>query len=150
MWNGTFLYLEVNGVVIRNNLISVADKELDVWTESVSCGYGHKGWNDASDTMVSVNLTVPVPISNIGLPPPLGLPSFTLPPTNMKFQQIGEGWRVDDEPGASFPSGYVVSRKYTEAPAWVRVGIKGWISEYEVVGSIVEHETRTATPPAST
>jgi hypothetical protein len=136
MWNGTFLYLEIDGVVKHSNLISVADKELEVWTES-------------GGTTVVANLTVPVQISNAGLPAPLGLPTFTLPPTVLEIHKTGNGWRVDEGAGAPFPSGYVISRKYTEAPSWVQVGIKGWISGYSVTGTIIDHETRTATPPAS-
>src|SRR4030042_5453581 len=54
-WNNTPVYLEIDNVVIRNNLKTVADKELDVWKE---CARGH-------DDILIAHLTVHVgPLDN--------------------------------------------------------------------------------------
>jgi hypothetical protein len=89
MWNGTIVYQESNGLVVRNNIFSVADKELDVWME--------KG----GDTLW-VNLTVPVQISNASLPAALGVKSFTLPPTQIELTTAEAG----NEDSSTLPAPY--------------------------------------------
>ena len=152
MWNGTIVYQEANGVVIRNNIFSVADKELDVWMESVwTCyGYGHTGYSYSNSETLKANLTVPLQISNASLPPSFGIKNFAFPPTQIEIHEIGEGW--SHETSATLPkppfSGYTQTSKHTDVPALARVSISGWISEYETADHIKVQETRTYTPPA--
>lgn len=151
MFNGTFAYQEANGVVIRNNIFSVSDKELDVWMESAwACyGYGHKGYSYSNSETLRANLTVPLQISNASIPSIFGIKSFTFPPTQIEIHEIGEGW--SHETSATLPkpplSGYTQSSKHIDVPALARIMIKGWISEYETADHIKVQETRTWTPP---
>jgi hypothetical protein len=153
MWNNTIVYKEANGVVVRNNIFSVADKELDVWMDSEwACnGYGHNGYTYANTGTFRANLTVPLQISNATLPASFGLNSFTLPPTQIECHVIGEGWRHEDSfsllPKPPY-SGYTLSTKHIDVPALARVYILGWISEYETIDHIKVQETQTFTPPA--
>jgi len=92
-WNNTPIYMEVDGVVLRNNLKAVADKELDVWMENpgTSYGHGHNSWNAADDEVLVANLTVPVgPLDYTGLPPSVFGSTFTVPAMEITFRQTAE------------------------------------------------------------
>jgi hypothetical protein len=137
IWNNTPVYSEVNGVVIRNNIKQVADKELDVWMESVWTYYGcgRNGYGYSNSETLMANLTVPVQLDFTGLPSVFGS-SFTVPPMTIMFRPIADGFREEGETG-------------TDVPAWARVAIPKWLgpAELEVVGHITEHNVATYTLP---
>jgi hypothetical protein len=131
--NNTAMYLEVNGVVIRDNLKVVADQELDVWMEKSSehSGNGHWGWDNygryiwqmSGDNTLLANLTIPVQLDYTGLSSVFGS-SFAVPKMSMRFVEIAEGHPT--ETAAVFPSGTTISSKTTAFPAWVGVVIPSW------------------------
>jgi hypothetical protein len=139
-YNGTPVYLEINGVVIRNNLKTVADKELDVWME---CARGH-------DDVLKANLTVPVgPLDFTGLPLIFGS-TFTVPAMTLTFSGIAEGSRQTTT--ANLP-GFTWTQKSTRVPAFVIVDIPAWLNgipgisgKQTVVGDINENAVTSITP----
>jgi hypothetical protein len=139
-WNNTPVYLEVNGVVMRNNLKTVADNQLDVWIES--------GNNDHKtvDIVLMVNLTVPVPLDFTGLPSAVFGSAFAVPPTTLMFRGIADGFHHEET--FTVPSGYKLLTVHTDVPAWVRATIPTWVGLSEVVGTILYRDTTTITPPA--
>lgn len=152
--NNTAMYLEVNGVVIRNNLKVVADKELDVWMEAGKSQFGNGRWSwddygryvweiPDGDTLIA-NLTVPVQLDFTGLPPTFGS-SFAVPAMYMKFVGIAEGDPVQGT--STLPSGAKVSEKYTGVPAWAYVNIPAWGGSQYLAGAIGENEAITFTMP---
>jgi hypothetical protein len=146
LWNATPVYLEVNGVVIRNNLKTVSDKELDVWMES-AWTYSGCGRNSYSNTVTFMaNLTVPVQLDFTGLPSIFGS-SFTVPPMTLTFREIGDGFSHEET--TLLPSGYTVKTVHTDVPAWVRVTIPSWgTTATEFAGTLLERDTSTLTPPS--
>jgi hypothetical protein len=139
-YNGTPVYLEINGVVIRNNIKTVADKELDVWMERAR---GH-------DDIFIANLTVPVgPLDFTGLPPIFGS-TFTVPAMTLTFSGIAEGSRQTTT--ANLP-GFTWSQTSTMVPAFVIVDIPAWLTgipgvsgKQTVVGNINEKAVTSITP----
>jgi len=144
--NNTAMYLEVNGVVIRNNLKVVADKELDVWQESkwTYYGCGRDGYSYANSETLEANLTVPVQLDFTGLPPTFGS-SFAVPAMYMKFVGIAEGDLVQGT--STLPSGAKASEKYTGVPAWALVIIPTWGATQYISGGIGENWAITFTLP---
>jgi hypothetical protein len=151
--NNTAMYLEVNGVIIRNNLKVVADKELDVWTEKSSQhGTGDWGWdeygryvlNTGSDNILMVNLTVPVQLDFTGLPPVFGS-AFALPAMHMTFVGIAEGSL--DQSTSTLPSGATISEKVTVVPAWAEVDIPTWGIAQFIAAGIGKNVVLTFTLP---
>ena len=140
-WNNTPVYLEVNGVVMRNNIKTVVDSQLDVWIDS-SANNGHK----AADTVLIANLTVPVPLDFTGLPPAVFGLAFSVPPMSLMFRGIAGGFHHEET--FTVPSGYTLLTVHTDVPAWVRATIPTWVGLSEVVGTIMFHDTTTITPPA--
>lgn len=156
-WNSTPVYLEVNGVAIRNNLKTVADKELDVWTETMwtqygggSWGYDEYGrcvWNIAGAQTLKVNLTVPVgPLDYTGLPAIFGS-TFTVPSMSLMFTGIADGSPLKET--STMPSGFKYEYKTTAVPAHVKATIPTWIgSSTFAAGGMGKSFTMTSTPPA--
>ena len=142
--NNTNMYLEVNGVVIRNNLKVVTDKELGVWQESKWTCYGH-GWSVPGDETLIANLTIPVQLDFTGLPPIFG-PSFAVPAMSMKFVGIAEGSPLQGTL-PTLPSGAKAIEKYTGVPAWAFVAIPAWGGSWYFAGAIGENYVITFTLP---
>jgi hypothetical protein len=149
VWNGTPVYLEVNGVVIRNNIKTVADKELDIWTDTTwtrdgwgGCGCGYYTKSEA----FIANLTVPVgPLDYTGLPPIFGS-TWTVPAMTLTFRPIAEGYHSEET--AVLPSGITIKSTYTSVPAWVRTSIPAWLNMGPAdVGTIRKGVVTTFTPP---
>jgi hypothetical protein len=128
-WNNTPVYLEVDGVVIRNNLKKVADKELDVWEEYAP---GH-------DDILIANLTVPVgPLDYTGLPPIFGS-TFTVPAMEVTFRPVAESYR--EESTGVLPDGSTGKTTDTRVPAWVRILIPAWFNGAYFNSGVIVHET---------
>jgi hypothetical protein len=134
-WNNTPVYLEIDSVVIRNNLKTVANKELDVWKE---CARGH-------DDILIANLTVPIgPLDYTGLPAIFGS-TFTVPAMDVTFRPIAESWR--ELVTEVLPDGSTEKVTDTKVPAWVIAHIPAWFNgAYLDAGGIV-YETIIDTPP---
>jgi len=157
-WNNTPVYLEVDGVVIRNNLKTVADKELDVWVEmgrcpyghailaeTGRCFYGHRSMNAPSSTTFIANLTVPVgPLDYTGLPAIFGS-TFTVPAMDVTFRQITESY-LDVETGV-LPDGSTEKTTATKVPAWVNPHIPAWFNGPCMDVGFIMQETIITTPP---
>jgi hypothetical protein len=117
---------------VMENVIQVADDELEVWSRG---------------DVVTANLTVSVPIT---LSAGAG-GNFTLPPTTIVFRGIGDAY--SDQITSEFPkplfSGYKITFKATDKPAWVSVDIPTWLkgSGIEFVGILNLHETMTYIAP---
>lgn len=144
LWNGTPVYMEVNSVVIRNNLKTVSDKELNVWMEYSCSGHG----NGALDTKVLIaNLTVPVLLDFTGLPSTIFGSVFTVPAMTLVFRAIDDGYLTEEV--LTFPSGYSMKSSHTSIPAWVKASIPAWLSTHAltVSGVISYRETITMTGP---
>lgn len=137
LWNNTAVYLEVNGAVIRSNLKTVSDDQLQIWTSQHGI---------ARDVVLMANLTVPVSLDFTGLPTTVFGSSFTVPVLTMMFRQIGDGF--DHQEIQSFPNGYAVKSTHTDIPAWVHVSMPAWGYSPTVSGIIIYHENQTLTPPA--
>jgi hypothetical protein len=116
------------GLPIAQNIIPVADKELEVW----KCG-----------DVLTANLTVPVTIKLPAVP--FG-GDFTILPIAIEFRGFDETFR--DKSTGVFPSGWKYSITRIERPAWVQVWTS-WVSigTYRNVGTLYVHETATYTPP---
>jgi hypothetical protein len=137
-WNGTPIWRPP----YLQGAISVADNDLDIWTEStrMNKGFGQNGgWNVESDDTFIVNLTKPVYISLPFNSQPSGSSrlwgnlSFTLPPFTLIFREIGDSYYIENSGGPSF-SGITYITKGWQTPAWVGVRIPSWIH----VGSLTE------------
>jgi hypothetical protein len=143
MYNNSALYLEVNGVVIRNNLKEVADKELDVWQDYGSWGNGRY---DSGDKTLIATLTVPLQLDFTGLPPIFGA-SFTIPALEVRFIAIAEGYSIDPIV-TNLPSGYVSTIKATAVPAWAFAHIPEWGIHQDSTATIYDKFVITFAPPA--
>ena len=124
-WNNSAVYLEVNGVVIRNNLKTVADKELDVWQEfkCTSYGCGQYGWSNPGEETLHANLTVAVQLDFTGLPPVFGS-SFAVPAMDLQFVGIASGIPFEDK--SVLPTGATIYDKGNGVPAWVMAFVPTW------------------------
>ena len=148
-WNNTGAYLEKNGVVIRNNLKTVADKELDVWMENALTCYdnGRKSWNVASAETLTANLTLPVgPLDYTGLPTAVFGSTFTIPAMTLTFTGIADG--ALEKLTYIVPSGFKYEYQASNRPAFADVDINAWIGSMHVVGEIGQRFTLIITPPA--
>ncbi|MBT0158479.1 hypothetical protein G4O51_00675 [Candidatus Bathyarchaeota archaeon A05DMB-2] len=149
-WNHTSMgyYYEANGVVRHSNMFSVADKELEVWTESSYYGGGRKLCDYKSADTIYANLTKPLFINYTSPNPSIGNLSFTLPPMTMRFIKIAEGWYTEV---VSTPNNWVFAIKEIQTPAWVEVTIPSWIklAGIETTGHLSLHGSVSNTPPAS-
>jgi hypothetical protein len=135
-WNNTPVYLEVDGVVIRNNLKTVADKELDVWMENTWTCYGR--WNVPNDEVLIANLTVPVgPLDYTGLPPVFGS-TFTVPPLEATFHQITESWR---ETGTTTMPGGTTTITSIRRDASVSVEMPAWFNADYIANGRINHDS---------
>jgi hypothetical protein len=157
LWSGTFIWNTAIGAL---NVIQVADKDLEVWTEDTNQGNGVKGgWNGESSNVLIVTLAVAQTISlKFNLLPegnsykPIGDLSFTLAPLTLKFREIGDSY-YDVGANSKLASGYSrqpISEMRT--PAWVEETIPTWlgaVSPLEVVGHIDWHFSEVITPPAT-
>ena len=157
LWSGTFIW---NPAASALNVIQVADKDLEIWTEDTNQGNGVKGgWNGESSNVLIVNLAVSQTISlKFNLLPegnsykPIGDSTFTLAPLTLKFREIGDSY-YDAGTNAKLPSGYY--RQPTaemRTPAWVEETIPSWLgatSPLEVVGHIDWQFREIITPPAT-
>jgi hypothetical protein len=169
VYNNTPIWSNTSWLSGFENVITVADKDLDIWTESTCTYYGSGnkgGWNVESSYTLIMNLTksVIIKLPYDALPsyiPPSkwGNLTFTLPPMTLTFHEIGDSF-PRDEPvtianspyGSAFPySGYTVTTKSTETPSWVEVKIPAWLGGaniLEVTGHMSDHGTLTFVPPA--
>ena len=155
-WNNTFVWKPD-----FQNVIPVADKDLEVWTESswTSYGHGNKGWDYESSNTLIVNLTKSV---NISLPwnlLPSQIPfskfgnlSFTLPPMTLIFHETGDSFYTEYIETFFVPapySGYTVNHKVEVTPSMVEVSIPSWIkfATLEVTGTM-GHGTSVYVPPS--
>jgi hypothetical protein len=134
-WNNTPVYLEVDGVVIRNNLKQVADKELDVWMENTWTCYGYcKGANE----VLIANLTVPVgPLDYTGLPSIFGS-TFTVPPLEATFRQITESWQETET--MLMPSGTTTITSIRR-DASVSVEMPAWFNADYIASGRINHDS---------
>lgn len=139
LWNNSPVYLESNGVVIRNNLITVADKQLQVWTEE-------SRYNNAEDVVLTANLAEAVQLDFNGLPSATFGSAFKVPALTLMFRQIADGFAHEET--QSFPSGYTLTSTHTDLPAWVHVSMPAWGYSPTTSGTIIYHETSTILPPA--
>jgi hypothetical protein len=135
-WNNTPVYLEVDGIVMRNNLKVVADKELDVWMEC----------KRADDEVFIANLTVPVgPLDYTSLPSSVFGSTFTVPAMEVTFRQTAESYR--EEVTEVNPDGSIEKTITTKVPAWVFPRIPAWFNgPCQDVGAIF-HQTVITTIP---
>ena len=155
-WNNTFVW-QPN----FQNVIPVADNELEVWTESswTYYGQGNKGSDYESSNTLIVNLTKSV---NISLPwnlfPPqvpfskYGNLSFTLPPMTLTFHETGDSFYTENIETSLVTapfSGYTVNNKVWVTPSMVEVSIPSWIkfATLEVTGTM-GHGTSVYVPPS--
>lgn len=163
LWNNSGLWSTVAFAPGFENVIAVADKELEVWSESVwtSYGSGHKGWDYESSNTFIVNLTKSVKISLPWNTHPVfsswGNQSFTLPPMTLVFHETGDPFykeeiEVQQNLPPPFPpySGYTMKTKVWFTPSWVEVSIPSWIryATLDVTGRTGNHGTATYIPPA--
>jgi hypothetical protein len=130
---------------LMENFFTVGDKELEVRM----CG----------DVLIA-NLTKGVHISLPFqfLPAPLnalGDMSFDLPPMALEFRGIGSAYREEVTLGflPSPPlSGWTITLKSTNKPAWVRTWIQQWTAgtsdPFKFAGTLTLQQTQTWTPPA--
>ena len=153
MWNNTGpanpLWYETTAGVSsgHSNSFQVADNELEVWTESSQKCYGNGPWS-FNDDMLMVNLTKSVFINFTSSIPGVGNQSFTLPPTTLRFAEIGKGWPQEE---VSTSTGWTWTIKETRTPAWVAVSIPSWIrnGEIETSGHLKLRGSHTFTPPTA-
>lgn len=137
------------------NVIQVADKDLEIWTEDTNQGNGVKGGaNGEASNVFIVNLTkadgvkINLPFSSPAFP--YGDLTFTLPPLTLIFREIGDSY-YDGATNARLNSGYYrqpIAEMRT--PAWVEETIPKWLgptSPLEVVGHIDWHFREVITPP---
>jgi hypothetical protein len=127
------------------NVIQVADDELEVWS---------RGGVVTANLTKGVSISLPFQL----LPAPytaLGDLSFTLPPTTMVFRGIGDVYS-DQSTSEFLPkpplSGYKITFKAIDKPAWVSVEIPAWLKgggSVEFVGILNLHETMTYIAPTS-
>jgi hypothetical protein len=126
------------GMVTAQNIILVADNELEVWKKG---------------DVLTANLTKAIPII-IGDPAPQWAKdlNFTLPPIALEFRGFDQTFR-EEESGAFAPSppysGWTFSTASVNKPAWVRVWIRPWLGTtvYTTVGTLNVQLTQTFTPP---
>jgi hypothetical protein len=160
LWYKTFIWYNTTGIASPAflNVIQVADKDLQIWTENVNQGHDDKkDSNEHNSGVFIVNLTKADGVK-INLPFNLwtGSPtqsygdmSFTLPPLTLKFRTIGDSYS-DSGANATLPSGY--SRQpiaEMRTPAWVEETIPLWLgatSPLEVAGHIDYHFSEVITP----
>jgi hypothetical protein len=121
------------------NIISVADTDLEVSRERSWTYRGFGGDHDSSNTF-KVTLTQPVTIHipfNL-LPAPYsawGNQTFTLPPLTLTFHEIGDKFKFEETNSALVPfSGYTVKMSGNRVPSWVQVNIPAWVGVLEVTG----------------
>ncbi len=128
-----------------SNIIQVSETELEV---------------DKRRNVVTAELTVPVEISlpfpNFPAPPFNLLEdlSFTLPPFKIEIRGFDSIFR-DEESSNLQPSpplsGYTITQKAINRPAWVRFWSSTWLglrTQY-TSGTLYLHVTRTYTPPST-
>ncbi len=139
MWNNTAVYLEINGAVIRNNLKTVTDTQLNVWTE---------GHGATENLVLMANLTVPVQLDFTGLPSSVFGSSYAVPAMTLMFRGIGDSFPHEET--LSFPSGISTTSTHVDIPAWVRVGIPAWLGNHALTvdGTIIYGETLTMNLPS--
>jgi hypothetical protein len=160
LWYKTFIWYNITGIASPAflNVIQVADKDLQIWTENVNQGHDDKkDLNDHNSGVFIVNLTkadgvkINLPF-NLWTGSPLtsyGDMSFTLPPMTLKFRTIGDSYS-DTGANATLPSGYArqpIAEMRT--PAWVEETIPLWLgatSPLEVAGHIDYHFSEVITP----
>jgi hypothetical protein len=146
------------------NVIAVADEELEIWTENswTRDGNRYKGWGCESSDVFIVNLTKAVTISlpwNL-LPPqvPLskwGNQTFTLLPMTLEFREIGDSFYQEAteslvaSPGFPPMSDYTVKAKGWRTPAWIEASLV-WINyaDMEFVGRTTSQGKAVYVPPA--
>ena len=143
-WNKTFVWTENQPY---KNVVTVTDKELEIWTETIwpQSGHGNKGLDMDNSEVLFVNLTKQVHVT-LPFPPPVGDLSFDLPAFNMTFRGIGDTYRVEETIG--LPSGYQIKNSHWRTPAWVEVTIPTWLRgiPLEVTGH-TNKGTETYVPP---
>jgi hypothetical protein len=163
LWYKTFIWYNTTGITSNPNaflnVIQVADKDLQIWTENVNQGHNDKkDSNDQNSGVFIVNFTkadgvkINLPF-NLWTGSPLtayGDMSFTLPPLTLKFRTIADSY-TDSGTNSTLPSGYArqpIAEMRT--PAWVEETIPLWLgatSPLEVSGHIDYHFSEVITPP---
>jgi hypothetical protein len=143
LWNNTAVYLEVNGAVIRNNLVTVSDDQLEVWTEPARTINNH-GY--ANEIVLMANLTVPVQLDFTNLPAAAFGTAFSVPAMSLMFRGVGNAFAHEET--QRFPNGYTIASVHIDIPAWVHIYVPAWGYSPTVSGSILYHETSTIVPPA--
>lgn len=139
-WNGTAVWNPPN----MNNVINVTDKVLEVWR--------------AGDVIIA-NLTMPQRIvlpfdqMNGSALQPAGNQTFILPALTLTFHPIGEDFEFTESftiPKPQF-SGYNMTIKSFQSPAWVQVEIPAWLrnAQLEVTGHICNNLVEEYIPPAA-
>jgi hypothetical protein len=163
LWYKTFMWYNTTGITSYPNaflnVIQVADKDLQIWTENTNKGHDDKrDSNDHNSGVFIVNLTktdgvkINLPF-NLWTSSPLisyGDMSFTLPPLTLKFRAIGDSYS-DSGVNATLPSGYYRQPiAEIRTPAWVEEIVPLWLgasSPLEVAGHIDYHFSEVITPP---
>jgi hypothetical protein len=161
LWYKTFVWYNTTGITTNANaflnVIQVADKDLQIWTEDTNNGNGVKGGaNGEASNVFIVNLTKTDGVK-INLPfnlwtggPQYGDLTFTLPPLTLKFREIADSY-ADSGANAKLPSTYYrqpIAEMRT--PAWVEETVPLWLgatSPLEVCGHIDWHFSEVITPP---
>jgi len=170
IWNKTLAWYKTgNSDADILNVIQVADKDLEIWTEPPSSSqsrngrwswdeYGRYTWNTAGGDVFIAKLTKAVAIKlpfNLWPQPQqaYGNLTFSLPPLTLTFREIGADGYRDEASNFPLPSGW----KYQpiagmRTPAWVEERVPSWlgaVSPLEVVGHIDFQYSQTFTPPAT-
>jgi hypothetical protein len=160
LWYKTFIWYNTTGIASPAflNVIQVADKDLQMWTENVNQGHDDKKVSNDHSSVFIVNLTkadgvkINLPF-NLWTGSPLiayGDMSFTLPPLTLKFRSIADSYS-DSGANATLPSGYArqpIAEMRT--PAWVEETVPLWLgatSPLEVAGHIDYRFSEVITPP---
>ena len=159
LWYKTFIWYNTTGITSNPNaflnVIQVADKDLQIWTEDTN----HREDHGTDNNVFIVNLTktggvqINLPFNLWPNQPTLqsyGDLSFTLPPLTLKFRAIGDSY-ADSGANATLPSGYArqpIAEMRT--PAWVEETVPLWLgatSPLEVAGHIDYRFSEVITPP---
>jgi hypothetical protein len=119
------------GIISPQNVIMVADNELEVWKRG---------------DVVTANLTKAIDVKFTN--PLFKAYNFTLQPTAIEFRGIDDAYR-EPEATTNLLSGYKVTITSIDKPAWVRVRIPAWLGgqQIEFAGVLNLHETMTYIPP---
>ena len=153
-WNNTNVWYPVGPPTfppnfnLFPNVITVAPKDLEVWTESGN------NLNDASNTLwVNLTKAVTITLPYFNATGSNSNQTFTLPQMTLMFKATSGAF--DDPfvaPFVGYPgaSNYTLTRSGSSEFADARVNIPDWLGNsfrYEATGHVYWHVTDTITPP---